>query len=623
MAVKIFFCYAHEDEDLLKQLKMHLRPLEKQGLIELWYDRDISPGTQWKDEIDKRLNLAQIILLLISRHFMGSDYCYSIEMQKAIKLHKLGKTTVIPVILRHVDWQGGPLAELQALPTDAIPVTDRTWQDTDEAFLNVTRSIRKKVEELLAIEVETKKKQLALKLFEKQFTDACLTDDDQTIIAAYNTIQASVYAEYYSPDQRLLNRLESAQIRVAALAALQTNYAQKNSLDAGRKFKQIRDIFKYIMPNPVIRVCPSCITEFYPGDCRILSGKTWGKVLKSAPRSRVYPEPLTGSYYIQELAHRECPHCRYLLPYNIEHAENVNIVVFGNIVSGKVTYLTALLHEIRMKWIPKNKGYMRLNCLTEDAENSFDQGCTYPLFGRKSVLPLIRQSVSKFYTPLIYELKLNISPSLPAKIVNLIFYHGAGEDYMNQSRFVEYCCYVFNASGIIYLADPFFIPEIRDQLGSHMQSAFIEQNASDSLSMLVQLFERQFGTEPESRLFSMPIAIMLAKSDVLKQLKSLKNRPYQFLQNPKNGYSGSVDLQDLKVVDGEVKELIREHVDPMFLTLASRLNAQFFATSATGCAPDISGHYPTVEPLRCLDPFLWILYQLNILQGDGDQGDRV
>ena len=40
--VTIFFCYAHEDELLLNQLKNHLQPLQRQGLIKLWYDRGYS-----------------------------------------------------------------------------------------------------------------------------------------------------------------------------------------------------------------------------------------------------------------------------------------------------------------------------------------------------------------------------------------------------------------------------------------------------------------------------------------------------------------------------------------------------------------------------------------------------
>jgi hypothetical protein len=123
MAVKIFFCYAHEDETLLKKLKTHLRPLQREGLIDIWCDRDISPGADWEREIIQELNTAQIILLLVSPDFMESDYCYSIEMRQAMERHERGETHVIPVILRPVYWQG-TLGKLQALPTDARPVTD-------------------------------------------------------------------------------------------------------------------------------------------------------------------------------------------------------------------------------------------------------------------------------------------------------------------------------------------------------------------------------------------------------------------------------------------------------------------------------------------------------------------
>lgn len=104
MAVKIFFCYAHEDEELLNKLKSHLRSLQRQGLIEFWYDRNISAGTEWEQKIDEHLNTAQIILLLISSDFIDSDYCYSIEMKRAIERHAKGEAHVIPIILRHVYW---------------------------------------------------------------------------------------------------------------------------------------------------------------------------------------------------------------------------------------------------------------------------------------------------------------------------------------------------------------------------------------------------------------------------------------------------------------------------------------------------------------------------------------
>jgi hypothetical protein len=119
--ITIFFCYAREDEELLKKLKVHLRPLQRQGLIDVWYDRDISAGSEWEQEILQHLNAAQIVLLLISPDFMDSDYCYGIEMQRALERHERGEAVVIPVILRPAYWHGKPLGKLQALPTDGKP----------------------------------------------------------------------------------------------------------------------------------------------------------------------------------------------------------------------------------------------------------------------------------------------------------------------------------------------------------------------------------------------------------------------------------------------------------------------------------------------------------------------
>jgi hypothetical protein len=143
MSVTIFFSYAHEDEPLLIKLKSHLKPLQRQGLIDVWYDRDIDAGTEWESDINQHLNAAQIILLLVSPDFMSSDYINNVEMKRAIERHKNGEARVIPIILRPVYWQEEFLGKLQALPTDGRPVMSPAWHNLDEAFFNVTEGIRK------------------------------------------------------------------------------------------------------------------------------------------------------------------------------------------------------------------------------------------------------------------------------------------------------------------------------------------------------------------------------------------------------------------------------------------------------------------------------------------------
>src|SRR5712692_6640492 len=132
--VTLFLSYAHEDEPFCQELKKHLRLLERQSLISAWYDRQIIAGTNWAEEIDKQLERASIILLLISADFLASDYCYSQEMTRALQRHAAGEARVIPLLVRPCDWKGAPFAHLQGLPTDAHPIS--TWPDRDEAWTN-------------------------------------------------------------------------------------------------------------------------------------------------------------------------------------------------------------------------------------------------------------------------------------------------------------------------------------------------------------------------------------------------------------------------------------------------------------------------------------------------------
>src|SRR6266700_717280 len=100
MLVEILCCYARKDQLLLNNLKSHLMPLQRQGRITLWADTDIDAGMEWENEIDKHLDTAQIILLLVSPDFIASEYWYGKEMKRAMARYEAGEAQVVPVILR-------------------------------------------------------------------------------------------------------------------------------------------------------------------------------------------------------------------------------------------------------------------------------------------------------------------------------------------------------------------------------------------------------------------------------------------------------------------------------------------------------------------------------------------
>ena len=136
----VFFSYSHADEALRNELEKHLSVLRREGVITTWHDRRIGPGEDLHGQIDGQLDRADIVLLLVSADFLASDYCYDVEMMRAMERHAQGAARVIPVILRPCDWHGAPFGSLMAVPPDGKPVTKHAT--LDDGFLEVARAIR-------------------------------------------------------------------------------------------------------------------------------------------------------------------------------------------------------------------------------------------------------------------------------------------------------------------------------------------------------------------------------------------------------------------------------------------------------------------------------------------------
>jgi hypothetical protein len=145
-AIEVFYSYAHEDEKLRNDLEKHLSSLKREGVITGWHDRKIGAGKEWQNEIDTHLNSSQIILLLISANFIASDYCWDVEMKRAMERHETQEARIIPVILDSVDWMNTPFAKLQALPERGKPV--KKWGNRNDAFLSIAQGIRIVAKEL-------------------------------------------------------------------------------------------------------------------------------------------------------------------------------------------------------------------------------------------------------------------------------------------------------------------------------------------------------------------------------------------------------------------------------------------------------------------------------------------
>lgn len=149
--VEMFISYSHKDQTLRDELGTHLKILQRTGTITKWDDRCIAPGDDWRGQINQAVNEANIILLLVSANFIASDYCWDVEMKRALERADEGSARVVPIIIRPCVWKDAPFARFQALPAGGTAVTaansrparDRSWTKVAESLSTLAMELQR------------------------------------------------------------------------------------------------------------------------------------------------------------------------------------------------------------------------------------------------------------------------------------------------------------------------------------------------------------------------------------------------------------------------------------------------------------------------------------------------
>lgn len=104
-ARKVFISYSHEDNDFLKGLLTWFKPLEDEGLLNVWIDGCIKLGEKWDEEIDQALDSCDLAVVCLSANFIASDYVTRKELPKLIARGEAGRLRLLPVFVAPYDRQ--------------------------------------------------------------------------------------------------------------------------------------------------------------------------------------------------------------------------------------------------------------------------------------------------------------------------------------------------------------------------------------------------------------------------------------------------------------------------------------------------------------------------------------
>jgi TIR domain-containing protein len=140
----VFISYSHADSRWLEQLLRHLRPLMREGFIQVFSDRNIRTGADWQGEIQCALEVASIAVLLISADFLASDFIINQELPRLLAGAASRGMAIMPVIVGPSLFEMVPsLSQFQAANPPSRPLSAMRASEWKKVLVELAREIHR------------------------------------------------------------------------------------------------------------------------------------------------------------------------------------------------------------------------------------------------------------------------------------------------------------------------------------------------------------------------------------------------------------------------------------------------------------------------------------------------
>jgi len=140
---RVFVSYSHRDERWLRRMLVHLRPLQNEGVIDVWSDTRLRPGDDWKSEIEQALESASVAVLLVSADFLASEFVVENELPPLLRAAETNGTAILPVIVGPSGFLETPsLRRFQAVNDPRAPLLAMNDWERETLFDNVAKAVK-------------------------------------------------------------------------------------------------------------------------------------------------------------------------------------------------------------------------------------------------------------------------------------------------------------------------------------------------------------------------------------------------------------------------------------------------------------------------------------------------
>lgn len=147
---RVFISYSHRDKEWLERLQVQLTPLLR-GLGEpatpgadpalVWDDTRIEAGSKWRQEIADALGSAKVAVLLVSKHFLASEFIAGQELAPILQAAEGNGLRILWVQLDACNWAATPIKDYEVAVKPLVRLDSLEVDDQDETLMKLSQVI--------------------------------------------------------------------------------------------------------------------------------------------------------------------------------------------------------------------------------------------------------------------------------------------------------------------------------------------------------------------------------------------------------------------------------------------------------------------------------------------------
>ena len=135
----VFISYSHMDKKWLDRLRTVLKPVLPDEAI--WDDTEIRAGASWANEIEAALASARVAVLLVTAHFLASEFIVSTELPMILKRQIEEGLTILWLSVEPAGYRHTVLEQFQAANDPSRPLSTLKKAARDQELVHISERI--------------------------------------------------------------------------------------------------------------------------------------------------------------------------------------------------------------------------------------------------------------------------------------------------------------------------------------------------------------------------------------------------------------------------------------------------------------------------------------------------